>query len=348
MSQVPLLLLLVVSLECVLCVDAQALSGLITQGGGTLSIPSIESRINGTLATQLLFYNWCDSAGVVNELEGVWNSGGVPVLTVMWYACRNDSFNWVVADIADAKYDAVILEWALVVRQFVSPGRRIYLRPAHEMNGNWYPWGFQSFTLTPPAIFRKAFQRFSMMVRDASEASLTQLQVIFCVNDRSAHNGWIPDPDVAHWYPGDLYVDWVGIDGYNTPAYVHGEWWNVTYIFSAPIANIRSITAKPIAIPETGCDDEDRPQLMPSKGVWLRQLCELLAAYPIRMLIYFNVEKFEQSAFHYWSVASTTYRSFSTADYYTEWLQCMATPGRWVMSSGNGLLISDEAFQGRS
>jgi hypothetical protein len=358
--------------------SAKTLAGFFSFGGATLSQAASEVQLaawtpNATrqpFAVQLFFFALCDcqaatcvDPSVLPQLESAWANGSIPMLTLMPYYC-NASNDWIAASIANGTFNAQIDQWAALIRKFVAKdpknapdGRRVYVRPMHEMNGGWYPWGWTSDAKTPPATYRAAFRVFVERLR-TSGATSAQLQVLWCINSRSAKNGWVADPDAAQWYPGDAWVDWAAVDGYNTPSEVGGKWEDVAFVFDGAVANIRTITTRPLAVPECGCDDAGVPANEPKKGAWLAELfCQYAAMADIRLLTYFNVEKPEAGSMHFWGVASRTYSGFSPyPDFYTQWVQCAApnAPGGvngnadWVYSTGQGLLLTDNQFQGRT
>jgi len=74
----------------------------------------------------------------------------------------------------------------------------IVFRPFHEMNGNWFWWG--SRLKGGEATYREAYRILVKYISERSE------HVLFC---------WSPDKALAtDYYPGDAYVDIIGIDGY--------------------------------------------------------------------------------------------------------------------------------------
>jgi len=363
-----------------------ALPGFFTQGGGTVSITSVQQKLSNDFATQLFFYPLCncatyptaclDASAIFDEWLQAWNQNhNIPVLTIMPYACSNTD-DWIVYQIGNGTVDDQVKAWGTLIGSFVrgdptystgppptSPQskRRVYIRPLHEMNGNWYPWGWSSDQLTPPTSFATAFAHFVTVLRHAVVTTLPQsqqnvkdyMQVIFCINSRSAHNNWEPNPEAELWYPGDTFVDWIGIDGYNTPDYVGGQWENVSYIFDTPLQNVRQMAPqKPVGITETGCDDGGNAATFQQKGQWLTEMCTYVKSNGIGQLTYFNVEKEEQGSMHYWGVASTTYAAFQPyPNYYTEWLNCMQESGGsstpWIFSNASLQgLITDLQFRG--
>jgi len=107
--------------------------------------------------------------------------------------------------IARGGYDAYFEEAADVVRAFGSP---VFISINHEMNGNWF-------------AYSEAYPR-SGVTADDYIASWRHIVNIF--RRRGAGNAafvWSPNvPDVGpvsfrRYYPGDDYVDWVGISFYS-------------------------------------------------------------------------------------------------------------------------------------
>lgn len=105
----------------------------------------------------------------------------------------------------------------------------VYVRFAHEMNGSWYAWGEQ------PAEYVRAFR----VVADAVHQRAPRSQMVwapsyaggypFAGGKYEAHPGTIDfaaldtdhdgkltmrDDPYAPYYPGDAYVDWVGLTDY--------------------------------------------------------------------------------------------------------------------------------------
>ena len=114
-------------------------------------------------------------------------------------------------------YDAFLNAWADRLKAFVSgpdgslgtaDDRRVYIRLAHEMNGNWYPWsavvGGNSAALVSAMWQRACAAIFS------PKGSTATVQWIWARNNEHAGSA-----HAESYYPGDAYVDWVGVDGYN-------------------------------------------------------------------------------------------------------------------------------------
>jgi len=137
-----------------------------------------------------------------------------------------------VAAIAAGKEDGYLETYASAVRAFGGP---VVISFGHEMNGNWYSWGW---THTRPAVFVRAWRRIVTVFRHAGADNVTWL---WTVNVISAGG-----PSIRDWWPGDSYVTWAGIDGYLSERYL-----SFSNTFAPTISAIRKITAKPILIGET-------------------------------------------------------------------------------------------------
>ena len=91
----------------------------------------------------------------------------------------------------------------------------MYIRFAHEMNGNWYSW-----TVTPGDIanYITAWHRYYNLI----QANFPGAKLVWCANAGSSYNY-----DIRSLYPGDTYVDVVSVDAYN-----RDPWVNTTAAFT--------------------------------------------------------------------------------------------------------------------
>jgi beta-mannanase len=159
------------------------------------------------------------------------NEGAVPLVQM-------DPDNISLSKIASGKYDGYLSAYAAAVHTY---GHPVIISFGHEMNGNWYTWGNGK---TSPAVFKAAWRHVVNLFRYLRARNVTWLWTVNIVNH--AHGGsTIPGPDP--WWPGDSYVNWVGIDGY----YLKPSW-QFAPLFGPTIAAVRKLTPDPILIAETG------------------------------------------------------------------------------------------------
>jgi hypothetical protein len=114
--------------------------------------------------------------------------------------------------IAGGAEDGAIRAWARALKNVGTP---LFLRPWWEMNTDWFAWagerGSTPGTADGPASYVRAWRRMHDIFRREGARNVV----------------WVWSPNVTdasaqgtayHWtayYPGNSYVDWVGIDGYN-------------------------------------------------------------------------------------------------------------------------------------
>ncbi|GAA4674717.1 glycosyl hydrolase [Frondihabitans cladoniiphilus] len=85
-----------------------------------------------------------------------------------------------------------------------------YIRFAHEMNGNWYPW---SVTASNYTYFDAAWKRYRALQKQIFPAS----KLVFNLNRESAASSGIA---WTKYFPGSQYVDVLSVDYYNQYPYV--------------------------------------------------------------------------------------------------------------------------------
>jgi hypothetical protein len=88
-------------------------------------------------------------------------------------------------------------------------------------------------------------------------------------------------------YPGDRYVDWVGLDGFNWA--LRGEWNSFTDIFDNSYEELAELTDRPMIIAETGSSESGG-----DKAEWLTSaLSSEIPRMPrIRAIVFFD-DRFE-------------------------------------------------------
>ena len=145
-----------------------------------------------------------------------------------------EPFGVTMQQIAAGASDDYVTRFATSVRALNLP---IALSFGHEMNGDWYPWGTKGTTAADfVAAWRHVHDLFV-------KAGATNVIWIWDPNDVYP----VPNIKLQPLYPGDAYVDWVGVTGYWTPLGPH------TYatLFLPTLLDIRQFTQKPFIIAET-------------------------------------------------------------------------------------------------
>lgn len=179
--------------------------------------------------------------------------------------------------IASGAHDAYIGRWASQIKTWNQP---LWLRFAHEMNGNWYPWA-AGVNGNTAADYVAAWRHVHDIFVQAGATNVT----------------WVWSPNVVapgftalnQLYPGDAYVDWMGVDGYNwgTTQSWGSTWQTPTEVFGATLANLRQLSSRPIVIAETAS-----AEVGGNKAQWIQQFFSMLSANPdIKAFVWFNFNK---------------------------------------------------------
>lgn len=103
---------------------------------------------------------------------------------------------WEPRALSDVKDDAYLREF---MEEAAALDHPVVLRFASEMNGEWTPYHGD------PQAYVKAFRRVFTASRKAPKAVM-----LWCPNT-------VPLTDIDKYYPGDDYVDWVGVNFYSVP-----------------------------------------------------------------------------------------------------------------------------------
>ncbi|GEM44597.1 glycoside hydrolase family 26 protein [Deinococcus cellulosilyticus] len=238
-------------------------------------------------ATVMWYSSWKGNTAFPKaEVLALSQQGVVPNITWEpwdWSVGVDDPKQIKLKDILDGKWDAYIRSWAKEAKAVNVP---FMLRWGHEFNGNWYPWAV-STNGQNPETYVKAYQH----VHDIFKAEgATKVQWIWCFNNADVPGeAW---NDVAKAYPGDAYVDWVSIDGYNwgtNPSW--GSWASFRDVFKSGYDRALKIApSKPIIIGEFASSEVGG-----DKGQWiLNMFADLPKLFPqIKAIVWFDIQKEE-------------------------------------------------------
>jgi hypothetical protein len=149
------------------------------------------------------------------------------------------------AAIAAGRYDEEIRADARAAARFGAP---LLLRYAQEMNATWFPR-----RSADPAEFVDAWRRYVAIFRREGAGN-----VAFVWTPIVESPGAMP---FDAFFPGEGFVDYVGLDGYNWGG---GSWRSFGEVFGQGYARLRGLSSKPVVIGETASAPG------PAKGDWIR------------------------------------------------------------------------------
>ncbi|EMA53515.1 MULTISPECIES: glycoside hydrolase family 26 protein [Halococcus] len=236
---------------------------------------------------------------VRTRMTPIWNRGQVPL--VVWQPYRSPRERTpadVERKITDGTYDDIIRAWARELASWAKPtgsrDRRFYFVPAEEMNGDWYPWGVlwsdggagpTTRTGSPRdyvGMWRHLHNRFEEEGMD----------------ERVIQWVWTPNADQAgdipteRYYPGDEYVDWIGLNGFNYgDINQYSRWQTPEERFGSMIDRMKALADKPLAFPEVSSTSFVDGAFRPSrKAEWIEQLVSFATDENIELVCWYNFD----------------------------------------------------------
>jgi autotransporter-associated beta strand protein len=225
-----------------------------------------------------MFKSWATSGTSPNgpfptsAMDYIRNHGSIPLVT--WEPWNPASGvtqpTFSLASVTTGACDSFILTWANSAKTW---GHPFFLRLAHEMNGNWYPWG--------SGVNGNTSGQYLQMWRHVHDiftsVGATNVTWVWCVNFVDGL------PAISRFYPGDNYVDWISLDGYcRNPS--TSDYSSLAANTMIQLTNIAP--GKPIMVAETGCN-----QFVSNKSQWFRNALTnyLPMVQPrIKAWVYFN------------------------------------------------------------
>ena len=191
------------------------------------------------------------------KMNAVVSRGAMPMVTwEPWDHTKGvNQPQYALKTITSGKHDRYIRQWA---RDAKAWGKPFYLRFGHEMNGNWNSWS-PGVNGNTSAQYVSAWKRVHDIFR---KEGATNVRWVWSPNVE--YNGSTPFASV---YPGDAYVHWVGIDGYNWgTSYPDKSWQGLAAVFGPSYDKLAGMTTKPMMIAETASTESGG-----EKGSWIEE-----------------------------------------------------------------------------
>jgi hypothetical protein len=221
-------------------------------------ITSFEKTFNKK-PSMVMWYTDYSSDFPLEGCKNVYAYGAVP--HIVWQPwIWGDEEKIKLDNIISGEWDRYIEKWAKSAAAFK---KTIFIRWGHEFNIEKYPWCIGNNNKSPEKYI-KAYRH----VHDIfTKAGANNIKWVWCFNNYPSPNANWNNWDLA--YPGDEYVDWIGIDGYNwgtTQSW--GGWQSFKEMFRDQIREAsKNHPGKPVMIAEFGSAEEGG-----NKAQWIKDI----------------------------------------------------------------------------
>jgi hypothetical protein len=196
-------------------------------------------------------------------VDASWARGMTPVVTWEPVIPGSPVGQPRLADIAGGRFDTYLDTWAA---EAARNGKPLVIRFAHEMNGDWYPWS-AGVNGNRASDYAEAWRHIHSRFEAAGASNILWMWSVNRVD-------WLKT-DIADYYPGDEYVDWVGLSGYYRSA-TQAPKPTFDAVFGRTLEALRATApGKKILLGEiaAGSDDASRVQ-------WIRSTFDGMVAHP--------------------------------------------------------------------
>jgi len=289
----------------------------VATSGGFDGFRDYTRLVGRTPALALIGYQPMNSPFNAAELNAYTDMKVVPMLSI------NNPPGLYDRQIAQGAVDSALYRYAKAAAVW---GKPLFWRIDWEMNGNWYPQhsvGQYNTSQDYIAMWRHIVTIFR-------QAGANHVKFVYSPNTLCAHACL----DFGMMYPGDAYVDWVALDGYNWGTFrTDSSWESFQDIFGKSYARLLQVApGKPIMIAETGSAEQGG-----DKAAWITSAFRVTIPSRFRMLkviIWFNFKKASEPD---WRVNSServlqTYKEVVADSYYRA--QLMSNAATWLPLPG--------------
>jgi len=267
--------------------------------GDQQEINDFEKILGHKIGSVVWFPTW-DDEFPTEAVQQLHNRGIIPHLTweLFWPSADPnntratgpngyDGFN----DVLTGKYDDYIDRFA---RDAKAVNERVLMRFLHEFNGNWYVWsGNKNGNVNGGpekvvAVWKYVVDRFKKIGAD----NVKWLWVPHGPSTDLSTESW---NNVSNYWPGDEYVDWIGLDGYNF--YPQDPWGGVRPLrdfdncFRALYDSCAVLGEQPMMIAEFGTGEFQSDNF--DKAAWVTDaFSKIKTDYPrVKIFTWFNINK---------------------------------------------------------
>ncbi|HEY9691905.1 MAG TPA: hypothetical protein V6D15_06855 [Oculatellaceae cyanobacterium] len=327
------------------------------QGWNMGQVQAMETWQGKKNAVVNMFTDWGSDSTTMNnlfntQLPNIWNNKNIPMISWEPLTSGSTTPDNIEVLIGSGQFDTYINNWADRLKTFLSGSdgvyntnddRRAYLRFAHEMNGDWYAWSAAKGGNSPTDYVN--MWKHTKDIFDAKGMDASRLQWVWSVNNTDA-GGFTAE----QYYPGDAYVNWVAIDGYNWgTSQSWSSWQTPSQVFDDMLGRLKAISTRPVGITEVGSSTKTSSGTsLTAKSQWMTDMFNYAVNKDIKMVNWFNQDKETDWAAFGGANGDSTYKANKTTTYKTySAYKTGITPASYSGSDvNNPRLLTDTFFYG--
>ncbi|MFZ5966436.1 MAG: glycoside hydrolase family 26 protein [Bacillota bacterium] len=237
---------------------------------------SLEKRVDYTFDFLVLYQSLSSSGFPMEEMENAYKNNRYVELTLQTMYLDGRDNSSIIYEILKGQYDQYFYEYAQNLKKF---GHPVLFRLNNEMNGDWCPYS-NYYTSKDTELFNQLWR----YIYDIFEKNGVD-NVLWVWNP---HDGSFPNFKWNHYltyYPGDEYVDIIGMTGYNAGTYYPGEKWRSFRDIYTPLYNeYMTYFEQPFMITEFGSNSVGGDKIM-----WIHEMFDLMKTMKnIKVAIWWN------------------------------------------------------------
>jgi hypothetical protein len=239
-------------------------------------LKSLEEQLDYTFDFLVLYQSFSSNGFPMEEMNNAYENNRYVELTLQTMYLDGRDNDSVTYDILKGKYDDYFYEYARQAKLFEHP---ILFRLNNEMNGDWCVYS-SYFTSKDPEMFKAVWKYVYNIFKDAGVDN-----VLWVWNP---HDGSFPNFAWNHslnYYPGDEYVDIIGLTGYNAGTYYPGETWRGFNEIYVPLyEEYDKIFRQPFMVTEFGSNSVGG-----NKIEWIHEMFDQMKKFErIKVAIWWN------------------------------------------------------------
>lgn len=184
----------------------------------------LEQKLDYTFGL-LIRYQSLDTGFPAEDLTKIYDGGRFAVLTLQTMHYNKDNSS-IMYDILKGKYDEYLTKYAQDIKAF---GHPLLFRLDNEMNGDWVP--YSSYHNSKDTEIYTEMWTYIHDIFSKNEVD----NVLWVWNPNNLSKPGFAWNHTLLYYPGDDYVDVVGLTAYNTGTFYEGEEWSTFHELYAPL-----------------------------------------------------------------------------------------------------------------